>query len=141
MRRPVRSHWKAGQRVKRHPAGKHLEGSLRYETIDDILDAIDDERGLAIARDGVGSAWVTDWTHWDEGFRYIRCDKGETREDQADQHLRGRPGESAALLHRCPGLREEGGLHPGAVQVAHRRLSRGAGRRRAAARAQRQPGR
>src|SRR5437867_10669651 len=52
---------------------------------------------------------------------------GNRREDQSHQHLRRRSGESAALLHRRPGLREEGGLHAGAVPVAHRRLSRGAG--------------
>ena len=45
---------------------------------------------------------------------------GNRREDQNHQHLRERPGESAALLHRRSGLREEGGFHPRAVPVADR---------------------
>lgn len=57
-------------------------------------------------------------------------------EDPPDQRLRRRPGGGPALLHRRPRLREEA-RRPGGRDgpVAHRHLTRGAGRHRAAARA------
>src|ERR1700739_1068670 len=65
---------------------------------------------------------------------------GGTDEDQTDQRVRRRPGEGPALLYRCDGLREEDRLQPGAVSLAHGGLSRGAGRHRAAACAEQNPG-
>src|SRR5260221_1695070 len=65
--------------------------------------------------------------------------KEEHDEDQADQRLRGRPGEGAAFLHRGPGFHQEDRLQPGALSLADRGLARRAGGHRAAARAERRP--
>ena len=59
-------------------------------------------------------------------------------EDQVDQRVRRRPGQGAALLHRCAGLHQEDRFQQWSVSLADRRLARRARRNRAAARAQRQ---
>src|ERR1700740_1686706 len=52
--------------------------------------------------------------------------KEENDENQADQHLRGRPRESPELLHRRVGVREEGRRFARGISLAH-----GGGDRRA----------
>src|SRR5438552_9406202 len=76
----------------------------------------------------------------DDAAQTANVTKEKRNEDQTDQRVRRRPGEGPALLYRSARLREEGRLQPGAVSLAHGGLTRGAGRHRAAAGAQQQPG-
>ncbi len=53
--------------------------------------------------------------------------KEKRNEDQTDQRLRGRPGQSSALLYGGPGLCQEGRLQQRPLSLADRGLTRGAG--------------
>src|SRR6476661_3798539 len=61
--------------------------------------------------------------------------KEKVNENQSDERVRGRPGQSLALLYRCPGLCEEDRLQPGALSLADSVLPGGPGWHRAATRA------
>src|SRR2546429_4351019 len=64
--------------------------------------------------------------------------KEKRNENQSDQRIRGRPRQGPALLHGGTGFCQEGRFQSGPISLADRGLSRGAGRHRAAAGAERQ---
>src|SRR5205823_4452755 len=65
--------------------------------------------------------------------------KEKRHENQTDQRIRGRPGQSPALLYGGTGLCQEGRFPSGPIPLADCGLARGPGRHSAAAGAERQP--
>src|ERR1700730_18088703 len=66
--------------------------------------------------------------------------KEKRNENQSDQSIRGRPKQGPALLYGRTGLCQEDRFQSGPISLVDRGLARGAGRHRAAAGAEQQPG-
>src|SRR6266704_3206926 len=65
--------------------------------------------------------------------------KEKRNENQSDQRIRGRPGQSPALLYGGTGLCQEGRFQPRPISLADRGLARGTERHRVATGAEQQP--
>src|SRR5215470_3947033 len=72
----------------------------------------------------------------DDAVQTANVTKEKRNENQSDQRIRGRPGQGPALLYRGTGLCQEDRFQSGSIPVADGGLARGAGRHRAAARAE-----
>src|SRR5437762_14147681 len=68
----------------------------------------------------------------DDAAQTANGTKERRNENQADERLRGRPGQGPALLYGGNGLCQEGRFQPGPISLANRGLARGAGRHPAA---------
>src|SRR5215470_1422251 len=82
------------------------------------------------------TAWINRQQGKDDAAQTANVTKEKRNENQSDQRIRGRPGQGPALLYRGTGLCQEDRFQSGSISVADRGLARGAGRHRAAARAE-----
>src|SRR5271156_2156115 len=100
----------------------------------------------------LSNATLTAWITWisqhqrkgrqgeDDAAQTANVTKEKRNENQSDQRIRGRPGQGPALLYGGTRLCQEDRFQSGSISLADRGLARGAGRHRAAAGAQQQPG-
>src|SRR5436309_9029109 len=75
----------------------------------------------------------------DDAAQTANVTKEKRNENQTDQRIRGRPGQSPALLYGGAGLCQEGRFQSGPISLADRGLARGAGRHGATTGAEQQP--
>src|SRR6267143_3174875 len=75
----------------------------------------------------------------DDAAQTANVTEENRNENQDDQRIRGRPGQSPALLYGGTRLCQEDRFQSGPISLADRGLARGAGRHRAAAGAEQQP--
>src|SRR5260221_11580366 len=64
----------------------------------------------------------------DDAAQTANVTKEKRNENQIDQRIRGRPGQSPALLYGDTGLCQEGRFQSGPISLVDRGLARGAGR-------------
>src|SRR5580704_19349299 len=64
----------------------------------------------------------------DDAAQTANLKKDKRNENQADQRIRGRPGQGPALLYGGTGLCQESRFQSGPISLADRGLARGAGR-------------
>src|SRR6267378_2416476 len=74
----------------------------------------------------------------DDAAQTANVTKEKRNENQNDQRMRERPGQGPALLYGGTRLCREDRFQPGPISLADRGFARGAGRHRAAARAEQQ---